>query len=401
MDGRQIVVRQLKWLLILFWAFCASICTAQQTKVPVAYTLKWTTSKNSRVPMITVVLNDGKPHKFFVDTGAPNSLVDQTAAKELNLPVQVQAFDDGVKVNYIDTRADFGPGVFSLPQVPLVLSDLRALRQANADVIGILGANLLNYFALGFNFSRQELTLIPGGKIGGTSYEPMKTHRLPLLPANEHWWVDGILDGNKIRFNVDTGAENISLEDKRLVEGLMPVKFIEGPKVGIMVELSSRSEWVDTRLLRLHKLTVGDVELPFPVVQQVPAKREKPFNSLGVDFLRRFQVMLDFPAQQMYLTPDPAYQEDPQAYVGTGAEFERTNGKILVSRVISPSPAQKAGLREGDEVRAWGRLTSMEINDVTMQIWAQAKAGTELIFTIKPLGESKLRVVTLKVEKLL
>ena len=181
------------------------------------------------------------------------------------------------------------------------------------------------------------------------------------------------LDDKKVRLAIDTGAEYNFSEDRTFLDSLKPIRSLDGPLTNSAGGKDARIEATSTKLLRLHKLAVGEVTIDNPVFQQFPHQIEHKFSALGLDFLSRFRVLLDFPAKQMYLTPDPAYREDPLEYVGTGAEISSRNGQLLVTRVLSPSPAEKAGLRAGDEVIAWGKLKAKDVTALTLKQLVQAQ----------------------------
>ena len=290
-----------KFLLCLLLSGCclSTRCQAQEKRLPEAYTLRWTTYAGNSLPMITLLLSDGQLHKFVVDTGAPSSVIDSDVAKDLRLPIETVTFAGGSKYLLVKTPANFGPSVFQLPQLPLILTDLREFRKVDPSLHGILGTNVLDFFALAFDFSRQQLTFIPGGNVAGTPQELQGAHMLPLLSRDDHWWVEGSLDGLPVHFILDTGADSIAVEDPALLASFKPVRSIEGLPTIILVDESTRSMRVATKLLRLHRLTVGDMTLVDPVVQFVPRREKTTYNSLGIAFLQRYRVVLDFPAKKL------------------------------------------------------------------------------------------------------
>ena len=392
-----------KFLLCLLLSGCclSTSCQAQEKRLPEAYTLRWTTYAGNSLPMITLLLSDGQLHKFVVDTGAPSSVIDSDVAKDLRLPIETVTFAGGSKYLLVKTPANFGPSVFQLPQLPLILTDLREFRKVDPSLHGILGTNVLDFFALAFDFSRQQLTFIPGGNVAGTPQELQGAHMLPLLSRDDHWWVEGSLDGLPVHFILDTGADSIAVEDPALLASFKPVRSIEGLPTIILVDESTRSMRVATKLLRLHRLTVGDMTLVDPVVQFVPRREKTTYNSLGIAFLQRYRVVLDFPAKKMYLAPDLAFQEAALKYIGTGAQFVKEGERVFVSKVTTPSPAQAAGLVVGDEVMTWGGQPVKKLTEAALQLFAQSKAGAEITLTFRHAADDKPKTITLKVVQLL
>ena len=72
---------------------------------------------------------------------------------------------------------------------------------------------------------------------------------------------------------------------------------------------------------------------------------------IGNDLLRRFNVILNYDRQDIYLLPNSHYGE-PFDYSYSGIELYYVNGKIIVGDVANNSPAAKAGVKEEDVVIA-------------------------------------------------
>jgi membrane-associated protease RseP (regulator of RpoE activity) len=72
---------------------------------------------------------------------------------------------------------------------------------------------------------------------------------------------------------------------------------------------------------------------------------------IGNDLLRRFNVILNYQKRDFYLTPNTHYN-DPFDYSYSGVELYYFEGEIILGDVAKGSPAEKAGLKEGDAVVA-------------------------------------------------
>jgi S1-C subfamily serine protease len=58
-----------------------------------------------------------------------------------------------------------------------------------------------------------------------------------------------------------------------------------------------------------------------------------------------------------------------------GITTEEFRGRLIVSRVIPESPAEKAGLRRGDIITAVGGETPKGLADFYRKVWATGAAG--------------------------
>ncbi len=70
---------------------------------------------------------------------------------------------------------------------------------------------------------------------------------------------------------------------------------------------------------------------------------------MGNDILRRFNIILNYPEQQIYIKPNKHYT-DSFDYSYTGLGIYLINGAITVTDIVENSPAQAAGLQIGDVV---------------------------------------------------
>ena len=72
---------------------------------------------------------------------------------------------------------------------------------------------------------------------------------------------------------------------------------------------------------------------------------------IGNDLLRRFNVVMNYDRREIHLLPNSHFN-DPFDYSYSGLELYYVEGKVLIGDVAEKSPAEKAGLMEGDEVIA-------------------------------------------------
>ena len=90
---------------------------------------------------------------------------------------------------------------------------------------------------------------------------------------------------------------------------------------------------------------------------------------IGNDILRRFNVILNYAKSDIYITPNSHYPE-PFDYSYSGVELYLINGQILVGDVAKGSPAEAAGLKEGDQVLAVNRNFSQNLNQYKILLQA-------------------------------
>jgi hypothetical protein len=89
---------------------------------------------------------------------------------------------------------------------------------------------------------------------------------------------------------------------------------------------------------------------------------------IGNDLLRRFNAIINYEKRDIHLLPNSHFNE-PFDYSYTGLELYYVEGKVLIGDVAAKSPAEKAGLKEGDIVIAIDKNFSQNLQQykITLQ----------------------------------
>jgi predicted aspartyl protease len=399
-------------LIVAFSLLLPASCVAQgedpeqKVREQKAYFIPIVQLQNKSHAHVRVTLDKGEAVLLMVDTGSPNCLLDREVARKLKLPIKKGKDIDNRDVEYVNSSIKLESADLSLDGAAFVLVDLSEMRRGYPEFAGILGKDALQNFAVFFDFSKPQITLYLPGKLPVPKKEGDGIHRIPLLKNQFHYYVEGKVDDKPVRLVVDTGAEVTTLRAPELLTQLKPVASLEGGKSAVMSPKGDKLQVIPTRDVRLRQLSIGTADWKDPIVTQPLGQVVDPVSVLGLDFLHRYDVMVDFPGRMLYLLANPKYKEDPGRYIGTGLRYGVTPGKPLrIDEVRKPSPAQEAGLMAGDEI--------VEINGegITPDIisWAFIKKisalevilGTEMTYKVKRKGEKQPLSFTLKTRKLL
>lgn len=113
---------------------------------------------------------------------------------------------------------------------------------------------------------------------------------------------------------------------------------------------------------------------------------------IGNDILRRFNVILNYPAQEIYIKPNRHYS-DSFDYSYTGMSLYLVDGAITIQDIVKKSPAAEAGFQEGDVVLAVENNVS---NNIQVYKALLQNTGTRIRMLIMRQGEPKVMYLRIK-----
>jgi membrane-associated protease RseP (regulator of RpoE activity) len=106
---------------------------------------------------------------------------------------------------------------------------------------------------------------------------------------------------------------------------------------------------------------------------------------IGNDLLRRFNVILNYERRDIYMVPNKHFN-DPFDYSYSGVELYYIDGLVLIGDVAKDSPAELAGVQEGDEVVSVNNVFSGSLNRFKA---ALQNAGERVRLIVRRNGELK------------
>ena len=310
---------------------------------------------------LPVRVNGSKPLSFGLDSGAYLSVINTPIAEQLRLKTSGRSvgFGAGGQVPSLD-----------LPDVTLDISgamlkdlDLSAMALGSIEnslgraMDGILGAEFFKRYVVEVDYEKREITL----------YEPAdyvysgRGESLPLTFYHNHPYVRATIslpgiDPVEGEFVIDAGSNYPVIllpsfvERNRLRESLKPAVTTFGRGVGGEIRMP---------IGRATTLHLGNLKLDHPVTAFPEngwfGERGKAGN-IGSAVLRRFKVIFDYSRARMILEPNKyfsdAFEHDMSglSLVSDGPAFK----VIRVNRVLAHSPAEEAGIKQGDEIVAVG-----------------------------------------------
>ncbi len=298
--------------------------------------------------------NISEPLNFILDTGSGGISLDSSSCAEFKISSRltdtlVSGIGGTKNVAYVFNQT-LTTGKLKTEHLNFYINDYSLLSSVYGEKIdGIIGFGLLSRYIFDINFDSSFIKIYSPGKFkyerGGTMLYPTFSR----LMAHSI----GIKDKVKLSSNVyfDTGAglcllltENFLRDNKILLPRRKPV----------VTEVQGLNGKKKMRLTVVKRLQIGPYyfrNVPTNLYDDEDNVTSYPYTAglLGNDILRRFNLILNYPSREIYLKPNTSFN-DPFDYAYTGMTLYSYNNKIIIDDIVTKSPAEKAGLKNGDEV---------------------------------------------------
>jgi hypothetical protein len=336
---------------------------------------------HSNLIIVPVRVNDSDTLRFILDTGVSNTIITDPEAfrkKPLNLTRKIKltgAGEGGALMASVAIDNSLNLGGLRAAHHNLVVLDediLKLSEYVGTPVHGIFGYEIFANFVVNVDFQRRELTIMKPEKY---TYRKRKGDRYPITIQDTKAYTDAlsVYDGEKtlpLRVVLDTGAGHALLLDRSRSTASMPL-----PAKSIRAQLGRGLNGVINGCLgRIQKIRFGRYELDnilasFPDSMAFGMKlvdMPERQGNVGCELLRRFDVTFNYPDRYIVMKPIKRLMKESFEHDMSGMEL-RAKGESFrnyyVDKVLDGSPADMAGLTEGDEVLF---VNNTSVNELTI-----------------------------------
>lgn len=369
---------------------------------------------HSNLILVKVRVNDSDTLNFILDTGVSNTIITDPNAidrRKLRLTRKVKLAGVGEGNQLTATVAidnELSMGTMRAAHQNLVLLDddlLKLSEYVGVPVHGIFGYDLFNSFVVSIDFRSHELTLTKPKKY---KYKPRHGDRYPIVIQNTKPYLDvvAMLPGERtvpLRVVLDTGAGHALMLDGRTNNCALP-----RPEKVIRAQLGRGLNGVINgsmgRILGLklgrHQLQEVIASFPdsssFGMTLVNAADRQ---GNIGCELLRRFTVTFNYPEQYIVLKPVKRLLRERFEHDMSGMEL-RAKGQnyrtYYIEKIVAESPAEQAGLREGDELVFVNNdnVSTLNISDIYKVL--QRGEGKEVTMVVRRNGNLVVAQFALK-----
>ncbi len=305
-------------------------------------------------------VNGGSPQDFLFDTGASVTVLDSSWAAEHGVKTagRMQAAGAGAAggasfatLAALRVASEQGDGI-EIPNVKVATLDVNPGFEPLMwrRMAGVIGYDVISRFVVTIDYDDSVLVLHDPAS---WKYEG-REKPLPMVMNGTVPALTGTFEGTEEGlFRLDVGSSSTvdvhgPFAKRHELLGRMK-RPIEIQGVGFGGTFSSQ-------LGRLGSMSLGPYEWDDPIVSISGATTgafasEDFAGNIGNRILERFRVTLDYERRHVYLEPGARYS-DRDHLTRAGVMFARRGGIVTIEDVLHGSPADRAGLRAGDEVIA-------------------------------------------------
>jgi hypothetical protein len=337
---------------------------------------------------------------FVLDTGSSGVSLDSSTAERLKLETSgsnktIKGLGQAKKGTFVLNQTLHLPKL-AVDDLDFYVNDYEFLSiSKGVKVDGIIGYSFLKRFIVKVNYDSLKIEVWQPGLM---KY-PKRGFSMGLYLDNLPMFDANIKDRASIngRYFFDTGADICFLMSEKFVEDS---NVLKANKKTLAIQAEGLGGKQVMKFTTIDQLHVG----PY-TFKQVPSyifndrynvtRYPQLGGLIGNDLLHRFNLIINYPDAEIHLSPN-SYFNEPFDYVYTGFKIFSINGKAIIDNVIKDSPAEKAGLQNGDLLLGVNNNFSNNL-DGYKKIITSARSGLEM----SVLRENQLKKIVVFVERVL
>jgi len=290
-------------------------------------------------PILLPVKFKDKELLFVLDTGSSHTAFDTSLRNELGEVKKIEkALTHGTPITaelFDAPKAFLGPlNLQDSGQVSCL--DLKMLSLIDGRKIsGIIGMNFLRRYVIQIDFDKGTLSFL----------QPKEKQHADwgielLIRHDSLGWphiTGDVLKSINVDFIIDTGSNSSGGLGSDIFKRIISEKELTTSEI----LTATASGVMQKREVRIDSLSVGSFEYEKLIFS------EDNWSHLGLLFMSRHTVTLDFPNSRMYLRKGKEFKKGDETDM-SGLHLLRISNQTVVYSVDEDSPAQKAGIRSKD-----------------------------------------------------
>jgi len=397
----SIIVSIAGYIIIFFFITPHAIAQEEFVPPPAKYitTIPFTMLTGGIVIVRAAFDNFKDSLNFVLDTGSGGISLDSTTCAQLGLTKKmtdktVRGIAGMKTVEFTYNHSIHLPGL-TVDNLDFHINDYDILTSAyGIRIDGIIGYSFLRRYIVSIDYDNTKFDVFSPGTFkyprGGYLLRPQFT----TLPMQQAIIRDNTSTISKFYFDTGAGLCMLLNEDFVKDSALLRSKRKKYPTEAEGLGGKKAMTLTIVKEVRLGPYRFRNV--PVYIFDDEFNITSYPIlgGLIGNDILRRFNVILNYPEQQIYIKPNKHYL-DSFDYSYTGLGMYIVDGAITVTEIMKKSPAELAGFKEGDIVV--GVENNLSGNIQTYKTLLQ-NAGARIKVLISRKGE--LKILTIKVKSI-
>ncbi|WP_240485995.1 aspartyl protease family protein [Anditalea andensis] len=351
--------------------------------------------------IIPVSINGSSPYNFLLDTGVKaNLLFSKALGDELDL-----FYTRKLNLMGADGKSILTASIS--PNNKLDIGDLKGVAQTllvldeefvSLDLVlgvavhGVIGFEFFKFNPVKIDYDRKMITFYRSTAL---RKRPLGYKKLKVDMINAKPYIKGTIyqsDGSHLpaKLLIDTGANHSLLINPETSDKIIIPEVVLESDLG--TSLGGDLSGVVGRVpqLKIGKLKFKRITASFPDKTEfsdiiIQTGRQ---GTIGSDILGKMKIILDYTRERMYYRRGDRYRE-PFEYDMSGITVRMmptADNRIYVSQLRDGSPAEKAGIKQGDEI--------ISVNGIPAEFWALT--GITELFRSKDGKKIKIELIRQK-----
>ena len=304
---------------------------------------------------------------FILDTGSGGISLDSASALALSIPTQqsertIRGIAGIKQVRFAYNHRLNLPGL-TVDSLDFHINDYEMLSGVyGLKVDGIIGYSFLRRYIIKVDFDEHKITVFPPGSFSYPKGGNLMRPAISALPMQFAYVSDEKEMYN--RFFLDTGAGLCLLLSQQVVDDSAIFKPDKKMYLAVAEGLGGKTNMKMTvaKHFKLGKYRFNN--MPVFIFDDLYNVTSYPFLAglIGNDLLRRFNLIINYSRSEFHLLPNKSFREAFD-YAYTGFNMFQDGALVLVIDVMPGSPAEKAGLQDGDIIVSIGNKFGGNLQD--------------------------------------
>ncbi|MDB5196345.1 MAG: hypothetical protein JWP88_716 [Flaviaesturariibacter sp.] len=333
---------------------------------------------------------------FVLDTGSGGISLDSTTAEYFGLkPTPTDRTIRGIAgmktVSFLYNQQLHLPNL-TIDSLNFHVADYRLLTAVYGERIdGIIGYSVLSRYILKINYDSASIEFWTKGAMkyprGGYLLRP----QINSLPVQSLRVRDEQIINTRFLYDMGAGLNLMLTTDFIRDSGFLSKKRKLYAKEG-----EGLGGKIDMHITVIKEVKLGPYRfrnVPIYVFEDTYNVTSYPYlgGLIGSDLLRRFNIILNYDKRDIHLLPNKHYG-DGFDYSYSGIELYAIGGEVIAGDVAKDSPAEKAGIKEGDVIIAINNNFALELQKMKTALQAPNSRVKLIVRRDKDLMEFNFRV---------